>query len=172
MEVKPIINTVAQKALVTLDLEDYYPRPDEIVAIDLRQFLYKDLILREAEFREMIKNTDWSKYASQYVVIHCSANAIIPMWAYMVVSAELAPYAKDIACSGTEHAPDIFLYRNLAQLDMVMFAGKRVVVKGCGDRKVPEAAYVQIAQQLSKTARVIMFGEACSTVPVFKKTID
>jgi hypothetical protein len=130
------------------------------------------LILREADFRESVKNTDWSNYKDKYVVIHCSTDAIIPMWAYMVLSAELSPFAKDIASSSLEHAPEIFLYRNLAKLDMDEFKNQRVVVKGCGDRKVPEAAYVQITEQLSKVARAVMFGEACSTVPVFKKVSD
>ncbi|HLP22177.1 MAG TPA: DUF2480 family protein, partial [Chitinophagales bacterium] len=116
--VKPIVNRVAQNtSLVTIDLEEYYPKQEEIVAIDLKAFLFKELILREADFRETVKNTNWSQYTGQYVVLFCSANAIIPMWAYMILSAELAPYAKDIACSTPEHAADIFLYRNIAKLN-------------------------------------------------------
>ena len=170
--VKPIVNKVAQKAIVSLDLEDYFPRQEEIVSVDLKQFLFKGLILREADFREAVKNSDWSIYQNKLVVIYCSTNAIIPMWAYMVVSAELSAFAKYIACSSPEHVTEIFLYRNLARLNMEEFKNQRVIVKGCGDRKVPEAAFVQIAEQLSKTARVIMFGEACSHVPVFKKSMD
>ncbi len=94
------------------------------------------------------------------------------MWAYMVLSAEVSVYAKDVACSTPEHATEIFLYRNLAKLDMEQFKGQRVVIKGCGDRKVPEAAYVQLTAQLTGIARVIMYGEPCSMVPVFKKAID
>ncbi len=169
---KPLVNKVAQKALINLDLEDYFPMPEEIVSIDLKGFLFKELILREADFRESVKNTDWSIYKDKYVVLYCSSNAIIPMWAYMVLSAELSPFAKDIASSSPDHAPEIFLYRNLAKLNMDEFRNQRVIVKGCGDRKVPEAAFVQIAEQLSKVARVVMYGEACSNVPVFKKLID
>ena len=173
MEVtKPIVNKVAQKALITLDLEDYFPKPEELVSIDLKDFLFKGLILREADFREAVKKTDWSSYKDRYVVIFCSADAVIPMWAYMILSAELSPFARDVAFSSPEHACEIFLYRNLAKLNMEDYKNQRVVVKGCGNRQVPEAAYVQIAQQLSSTARVIMFGEACSTVPVFKKSVD
>ena len=167
--VKPIVNRVAQSGLITLDLVDYFPTPEEIVAIDLKDFLFKELILREAEFRELVKNTDWKKYEGKYVVLHCSTNAIIPMWAYMVLSAQVSLYAKDVACSVVEHAPEIFLYHNMAKLKMDDFKEQRVIVKGCGDRKIPEAAFVQMAEQLSKVVRSLMYGEACSSVPVFKK---
>lgn len=167
--VKPIVNRVAQSGLITLDLEAYFPKPEEIIAIDLKEFLFKALILREAEFRETVKNTDWKKYEGKYVVLFCSSNAIIPMWAYMVLSAQLSVYAKDIACSTVEHAAEIFLYRNIAKLNPDDFKNQRVIVKGCGDRKIPEAAFVQIAEQLSKVVRSLMYGEACSSVPVFKK---
>jgi hypothetical protein len=128
--------------------------------------------LREADFREAVKNTDWSQYQNKYVAIHCTTNAIIPMWAYMVLSAEVSPFATDVTCSNVEQAAEIFLQHNLAKLDNEQFKGQRVVVKGCGDRKVPEAAFVQITQQLTNIARVVMYGEPCSTVPVFKKSVD
>ncbi len=169
---KPLINKVAQKALITLDLENYLPYAEQIVSIDLKDFLFKGLILREADFRETVKNTDWTVYKDKYVVVFCSVNAIIPMWAYMVLSAELSPYATDIANSSPEHGAEIFLYRNLAKLDMKTFENQRVVVKGCGDRPIPEAAFVQVTQQLTKVARSVMYGEPCSTVPVFKKSMD
>lgn len=170
-EVKPIVNRVEQSGLITLDLENYFPSTDEIVAIDLKDFLFKELILREAEFRDRVKNSDWKKYEGRYVVLYCSTNAIIPMWAYMVLSAQLAPVAKDVACSLPEHAAEIFLYRNIAKLNMEEFKNQRVIVKGCGDRKIPEAAFVQIAEQLTKVVRSLMYGEACSSVPVFKKSV-
>jgi hypothetical protein len=169
---KPIVNKVAQKALVTIDLEDYFPKQEELVVIDLKDYLFKELILREADFRETVKNTDWSIYKNRYVVLYCSSNAIIPMWAYMILSAELSLFAKDIACAHPSHATEIFLFRNIAALNMSSFEGKRVVVKGCGERQIPEAAYVQLTQQLALVARSVMYGEPCSTVPVFKKAID
>ena len=168
---KPLVNKVAQKAIVNLDLEEYFPKPEEIFSIDLKDYLFKGLILREADFREAVKNTDWKQFEGKYVALFCSTQAIIPMWAYMILSAELAPFAKDIVSSAPDHASEIFLYRNLAKLNMEDFRNQRVIVKGCGDRKVPEAAYVQIAEQLAKVVRSIMFGEACSSVPVFKKSI-
>ena len=170
--VKPIVNKVTQRAIVTIDLEYYYPKPQDIRVVDIKDYLFKGLILREAEFRETVKQTDWSVYRGKRVAIYCSAHAIVPMWAYMILSAELAPYAQDIACSSPEHAPDVFLYRNLAQLDMNEYVNQRVVIKGCGDRQVPEAAYVQLTAQLVLVARVVMYGEPCSSVPVFKKSVD
>lgn len=169
---KPLVNKVAQKALITLDLEEYFPKQEELAFIDLKEFLFKGLILREADFREAVKNTDWSQYKNKYVAIYCSTNAIIPMWAYMALSAELSPYALDVTSSKAEEAAEIFLLHNLAKLDGEQFKGQRVVIKGCGDRKVPEAAFVQITQQLTNIARSIMYGEPCSTVPVFKKSVD
>jgi hypothetical protein len=172
METKPLINKVAQKALVTLDLEELFPKENDIAAIDLKDYLFKGLILRESDFRTAITTTDWSVYKDKLATIYCSANAIVPMWAYMVISAELAGVAKDVAQASPDHAAEIFLYRQIAQFDMTKFTNQRVVVKGCGDRPMPEAAYVQIAAQLAKVARVIMYGEPCSTVPVFKKAVD
>ena len=169
---KPLVNKVAQKALITLDLEAYFPKPEDMAFIDLKEFLFKGLILREADFREVVKNTDWSQYKNKYVAIHCSTDAIIPMWAYMVLSAELSPFALDVISSDAGEASDKFLLNNLARLDKEQFKGQRVVVKGCGDRKVPETAFVQITQQLANIARVVMYGEPCSTVPVFKKSVD
>ena len=166
--VKPIINKVAQRALVNLDLEDYFPTSGEIEEIDLAQYLFKGLLLREADFREAVKTTNWASYRDRYVVIYCSADAIIPMWAYMVLSAEVALFAKDVVSSLPAQAAQLFLCRNLAKLDMQAYKGQRVIVKGCGSRVIPEAAFVQIAEQLAKVARVIMYGEACSTVPIFK----
>ena len=171
-DTKPLVNKVAQKALITLDLEEYFPKEEAMAFIDLKDFLFKGLILREADFRETVKNTDWTQYKNKYVAIHCSTDAIIPMWAYMVLSAEIAPHAIDIISSTKEQAAATFLLRNISGLDMELFKGQRVVVKGCGERQVPDAAFVQITKQLSNIARSVMYGEPCSTVPVFKKSID
>jgi hypothetical protein len=167
--VKPIVNRVANSGLINIDLEDYFPQAEEIVGLDLKSFLFKEMILREAEFREEVKKTDWKKYEGKYVVLYCSNNALIPMWAWMILSTHLTPYAKDVACSSLEHAAEIFLYRNIARLNKDDFANQRVIIKGCGDRQIPEAAFVQIAQHLSPVVQSLMFGEACSSVPVYKK---
>lgn len=171
MEVSPIINKVAQKALITLDLADLFPKKESIVAIDMKDYLFKGLILREADFREQVKNTDWSIYRDKYVVIHSTVDAIIPMWAYMVLAAELTPYAKDIANASPAHAEDIFLYRAIEKMNPADYAGQRIVIKGCGDRQIDSAAFVHITNKLAASARAINYGEACSMVPVYKKLV-
>ena len=172
MEVpSPIINKVAQKAIITLDLADFFPKEDSIVAIDLRDYLFKGLILREADFRAQVSSTDWSAYQDKYVVIHSSVDAIVPMWAYMVLAAELTPYAKDIANASPAHAIDIFMYRAIEKINVEDYAGQRVVIKGCGDRQIDSAAFVYITAKLAATARAIMYGEPCSMVPVYKKQV-
>jgi hypothetical protein len=172
MEVpNPIINKVAHKAIVTLDLADLFLREENIVAIDMKDYLFKGLILREADFRDQIKQTDWSIYQDKYVVIHSSVDAIIPMWAYMVLAAELTPYAKDIASATPGHAADIFMYRAIEKLNPADYTGQRVVIKGCGDRQIDSAAFIYITHRLAGTARAIMYGEPCSMVPVYKKSL-
>ena len=167
----PIINKVAQKAIVTLDLADFFPKQEDIVVIDLKDYLFKGLILREADFREQVKNTDWSIYQDKYVAIHSSVDAIIPMWAYMVLTAELTPYAKDIANASRGHAVDVFMYRAIEKINAADYAGQRIVIKGCGDRQIDSAAFVYITHRLAGTARAIMYGEPCSMVPVYKKSL-
>ena len=139
-----IINRVATSALEDLNLEDYYPK-EQIVVFDLKPFLFMELILKEKDFREGLQNTDWSVYQGKVVTVTCTADAIIPMWAYMLVASYLQPVAADV------------------------FVDKRVVVKGCGDLPVGEYAYLEITKLLRPVAKGIMYGEACSTVPIFKK---
>ena len=172
MEVpNPIINKVAQKAITTLDLADFFPAQESMMTIDLKDYLFKALILREADFREQIKQTDWSIYQDKYVVIHSSVDAIIPMWGYMVLAAELTPYAKDIANASPDHAVDIFMYRAIEKINAEDYTGQRIVIKGCGDRQIDSAAFVYITHKLAGTARAIMYGEPCSMVPVYKKSV-
>ncbi|MBL0310461.1 MAG: DUF2480 family protein [Bacteroidetes bacterium] len=167
--VKPIVNKVAQSALITLALETFFPKEEEIACIDLKDFLFRGLILREEEFRNAVKNKDWEEYRDKCVAIYCSSDAIIPMWAYMILSVSLSSIAKDVAATAPLQAPETFLLRNLIRLDANLFQDKRVLVKGCGDRKISEAAFVQIADLLTPVVRSLMYGEACSNVPIFKK---
>ncbi len=168
----PIINKVAQKNIITIDLADFFPKESDVAVIDMKDYLFKGLILREADFRDQVKNTDWSLYHGKYVAIYSSVNAIIPMWAYMVISAELQSYAKDIANAAPDHAPDIFLYRAIEKLDAAQYEGQRVVIKGCGDKTIDTAAFVHITQKLAGTARALMYGEPCSMVPVYKRVVS
>ncbi|MEO6812355.1 MAG: DUF2480 family protein [Ginsengibacter sp.] len=162
-----IINKVAQSAIITLNLEDFYPQ-GEIVVFDLKSYLFMELILKEKEFREQMKNLDWSIYQDKNVAIMCSADAIIPLWAYMLATTYLQPFAKEIAFGGENNLFDIIFLKNLWRIDPKEFEGKRVVVKGCGDKKIPESAYVEITRMLRPVAKSIMYGEPCSTVPIFK----
>lgn len=165
----PILNKVAQKAITSIDLADLLPKAEDVVIIDLKDFLFKGLILRESEFREQVKNTDWTQYQDKYLILYSSVDAIIPMWAYMVLTAELSPYAKDIANTAPTQALSIFLNHAIEQLDPLQYQGQRLVVKGCGDVALDSSAFVAITQKLSQSARAIMYGEPCSMVPVYRR---
>jgi hypothetical protein len=162
-----IINKVAQSGLITLDLEKYYPQ-DEIVMFDLKDYLFMELILKEKEYREALKNLDWKIYQNKIVAICCSTDAVIPLWAYMLAVTYLEPYAKDILYGKDSEVLDMLLLKNIKKINAIEFEGKRIVVKGCGDKKVPESAYIEITKILRPVAKSIMFGEPCSTVPIYK----
>ncbi len=162
-----IINKVAQSGLITLDLEEYYPQ-NEIVMFDLKDYLFMELILKEKEYREALKNLDWKIYQNKIVAICCSTDAVIPLWAYMLAVTYLEPYAKDILYGKDSEVLDMLLLKNIQKINAIEFEGKRIVVKGCGDKKVPESAYIEITKILRPVAKSIMFGEPCSTVPIYK----
>ena len=162
-----IINKVAQSALTTLNLEHFYPN-EEIVSFDLKDHLFMQLILKEKDYREALKLIDWTIYLDKVVAIHCSADAIIPLWAYMLAVSYLQPFAKDIIFGNEPEAFNTLFLKNLDKIDAKEFEGKRVVVKGCGDKKIPETAFVEITKMLRPVVKSIMYGEPCSTVPIFK----
>lgn len=163
-----IVNKVAQSGLVTLDLADFYPQ-DEIVTFDLKDYLFMELILKEKEYRETLKNLDWSAFENKIVAITCSADAIIPLWAYMLAVTYLEPYAKDIVFGNADEVLKISFLKKLEQIDPKEFTDKRVVIKGCGDKVIPEAAFVEITKILKPVVKSIMYGEPCSTVPIYKR---
>ena len=165
---EPIINKVAESGLVTLDLETWYPR-GETAVFDLKDHLFMGLILKEKEFREALKAHDWSRYAGKNLAVFCSADAIIPMWAYMLVASYAGDYARDIVLGTPDQFAEIAYLKKLAALDPNEYAGKRLVIKGCSDKPVPPSAYLEITRRLQPVAQSIMFGEPCSTVPVYKK---
>lgn len=164
----PLVNRVAGSGLVTIDLEELFPE-GEIVPFDLKDYLFMGLILKEKDFREALKAHDWSQYSGKNLAVFCSADAIVPMWAYMLVATYAAPYALDIAQTTPEHYVETAFLKKIAALDLGEYAGKRLVVKGCSDRPVPPAAYLEITRRLQPVALSILFGEPCSTVPVYKK---
>ena len=163
-----IINKVAQSALVTLNLESFYPS-GEMVNFDVKDYLFMELILKEKEYRETLKSIDWSIYKNKNVAITCSADAIIPLWAYMLAVSYLEPFAKDIVFGTADEVFKILFLKNLQQIDPKEFEDKRVVIKGCGDKKIPENAFVEITKILRPVAKSIMYGEPCSTVPIYKR---
>ena len=163
-----IINRVAQSGLSTLDLEDYYPR-EEIVVFDLKPLLFREMILKEKDFRDALQAVDWAAYRDKILAITCTADAIIPSWAYMLVAVHAAPFAKDIVLGDRETALREAFLKNLRAIDTGIYADKRVVVKGCGDLSVGGFAYMEIASLLRPVVKSMMYGEACSNVPVYKK---
>ena len=165
-----IVNRVSASVLEDLNLEDYYPK-EEIVVFDLKPYLFMELILKEKDFREALQNTDWTLYQGKVVAVTCSADAIIPMWAYMLVASYLQPIASEIVFGDADAALKELFLKKIASIDVSRFADKRVVVNGCGNLPVGEYAFLEITKVLRPVAKSIMYGEACSTVPIFKKKV-
>lgn len=163
-----IVNKVEQSGIVTVDLEQFYPKGERVL-FDIKDLLFQGLILREKDFREYIKNEDWSKYKDKYVALTCSADAIVPTWAYMLLATNLEPFATQIVFGDLEVLETVLYNNILNQLNIDDYKDARVVIKGCGDLPVPKAAYVQLTKLLRPVAKSIMYGEPCSTVPLYKK---
>jgi hypothetical protein len=164
-----IVNKVAESGLVTIDLEQYYPKGD-IVVFDMKDHLFMGMILKEKDFREALKNLDWEKYRSKYVAITCSADAVIPVWAYMLVASNLSTIAKDFVMGNEKELHRTLFLKNLSAINADEFADKRIVIKGCGETPIGDFAYTEITKLLRPVAKSIMYGEPCSTVPVYKKS--
>jgi len=165
---KEIINKVASSSLVIFDLEEYY-QPGERVLLDIKEQLFQGLILKEKVFREFIKNHDWSSYKNKFVAITCTADAIIPTWAYMLVTIALSQHAKAIEFGTLENLEERLFQESLSTVDWSQFQNAKVIVKGCSKVNVPTSAYVLAVSKLQSITSSLMFGEACSTVPLYKK---
>ena len=163
-----IINRVTESALSTIDLEEFYPK-EEVLVFDFKSFLFMELILKEKDYREALKTHDWQKYKEKIVAVTCSTDAIIPMWAYMLTASYLQPVAKEVVFGTQEEVKRALLLKNIAQLPIAEFSDKRVVIKGCGEMPIGEAAYLQATQLLRPVVKSIMYGEPCSTVPIYKR---
>lgn len=162
-----IVNKVANSILEVFDLEDYYPEGTR-TQIDISKWLYEGFLLKEKDFREVLKNEDWSKYQNQFVAIHCATDAIIPAWVTILVTIYVAPFAKKVV-SGTIKDLETALYQEiLSTIDYSKYQDKPVIIKGCSRKPVPESAYIIAAQKLQPFAKSIMYGEACSAVPLYK----
>ena len=165
---EPIVNKVAESGIISLDLEEFYPKAS-VKTFDLKNYLFMELILKEKDFRAALLTTDWEQYRDAHVAIICSADAIIPMWANMLVTVYLSPVAKSVFF-GTEQALlENLLLKEIETISGADYTDKRVVVKGCGEIAIPESAYVKITAILHPFAKSIMYGEPCSTVPIYKK---
>ena len=162
-----IINKVAQSGLIEFNLEDFYPEGERVL-VDVKDNLFQGLILREKDFREFVKNEDWSKYKNKFVALTCTADAIVPTWAYMLLATALEPFAKKIVFGDLKVLETLIFTEVLSKIKVEDYRDKRVVIKGCSKLPVPESAYVEITRLLRPVAKSIMYGEACSTVPIYK----
>lgn len=163
-----IINRVAQSKLVTFNLEDYYPEGRRVL-LDIKDWLLEGIVLREKEFRHFVAGHNWEQYQDTYVALTCSTDAIIPGWAYMLVVTKLGPYAKETIIGDLEQL-ETSIYRSIiTKLDVSEFMGRPVIIKGCTKKPVPPNAYLWATAKLQTVASSIMYGEACSSVPLFKK---
>lgn len=165
---KKLVNRVAKSPLITINLEKYFPE-EEIIEFDIKGYLFKELILKEKEFRAALKAIDWSKYDNKVVAITCSTDAIIPTWAFMLTATYLEPHAAEVFLGTEKELIEEKYRRALAALDYTRYQDELIVVKGCSQKPVPPSAYVALATNLRPYARSIMYGEACSTVPIYKK---
>lgn len=161
-------NKVTNSGIVSLDLEKYLPA-GEVAHFDLKEHLFMGLILKEKDFREALKNTDWRQYQDKKVAVFCSADAIIPVWAYMLIASYLQPVAATIFTGTMEEMQKYLFLKNLSSINASEFTDQRVVVKGCGEVQIDNYAYAEITRLLLPHVKSIMYGEPCSTVPIYKK---
>lgn len=163
-----IINKVAQSGLVTLDPAIFYPKGERVV-YDIKDNLFQGLILREKDFREFVKNHDWQHYQDKYVAVTCTEDAIVPAWAYMLLANKLAPYAKEVVFGDAQMLESVLFIKAIEKMDVEQYRDQRLVLKGCGDIPIPVSAYVELTKKLSPVAKSLMYGEPCSTVPIYKR---
>lgn len=162
-----IINRVANSKLITIDLEDFYPQGKRVL-FDIKDWLFEGFVLREKDFREQVTNHDWSQYQNQYVALTCSTDAIIPGWAYMLLSIHLEPYVKKVMIGNLETFETSIYQDIINDLEIKTYKDKPIIIKGCSNKPVPANAYIMLANKLKPVAKSIMYGEACSSVPLFK----
>jgi hypothetical protein len=163
-----IVNRVAQSGLISLDPAELFPSGERVV-YDIKDNLFHGLMLREKDFREFIKTHDWSLYSGKHVAITCSSDAIVPTWAYMLLGNKMVPFAQTIVFGNLEALETVLFDRALSKFDVEKYRDERVVIKGCGDIPVPVSAYVDLAAKLTGVSKSIMYGEPCSTVPIYKR---
>ena len=163
-----IINRVAKSKLINLDLEDFYPNGKRVV-LDIKEWLFEGILLKEKSFREILKNYNWDKFKDQYVAVCCSSDAIVPAWAYMLVQTYLNGVSKKTVFGTLENLETVLFCSIIDKINLDFCQGKPVIIKGCSEKPVPQNAYLMLLEKLQPIARSIMYGEACSSVPLFKK---
>jgi len=164
---KEIVNKVAESGLITINLEDFYPEGERVV-FDMKDHLFEELLLKEKDFREFVKTNDWTKYKTKFVAVTCSNDAIVASWAYMLVAASLQPFAKKIIFGNLEILETVLFHDALSKINPEDYRDQRIIIKGCSDKPVPVSAYVELTSLLQPVVKSIMYGEPCSTVPVYK----
>ena len=162
-----IINRVANSKLKTFDLEEIYPEGKRIL-FDIKDWLFEEIILKEKDFRASVKNHDWSQYKNSFVAVTCSVDAIIPSWAFMLIASELIPFANKVVIGNLELLETTIYQELISFLDFKDFANAPVIIKGCAEKPIPNSAFAFLIEKLQPIAKSIMFGEACSTVPLYK----
>ncbi|PQJ76437.1 DUF2480 family protein [Polaribacter glomeratus] len=162
-----IINRVTNSKLITFDLEEIYPEEKRVV-FDIKDWLFEEIILKEKDFRESVKTHNWAQYKNSFVAVSCSVDAIIPSWAFMLVASELTPFASKVVIGNLELLESVIYQELIGFLDLKDFANKPVIIKGCANKPIPNSAYAFLIAKLQPIAKSIMFGEACSTVPLYK----
>ena len=163
-----IINKVAQSGLTTLDPATFFPAGERVI-YDIKDNLFHGLILKEKDFREFIKEHNWAQYQNKNVAITCSADAIVPAWAYMLLANRMAPYAREVVFGNAAVMETVLFEKAMTGANLEQYRDQRVVIKGCGDTEVPISAYVELAKRLTPIVKSLMFGEPCSTVPIYKR---
>jgi len=163
-----IVNRVANSKLITFDLEDFFPEGERRL-LDISDWLFEGFILKEKEFRESVKQHQWDQYLNQYVAITCSSDAIIPSWAYLLISTALAPFAKKFVVGDLNLLENMIFQEVIFSIPLEQFKDVPVIIKGCSNKEIPDTAYALMCQRLVPVVSSLMFGEACSSVPLFKK---
>ncbi|MDA8595772.1 DUF2480 family protein [Flavobacteriaceae bacterium] len=163
-----IENKVAKSPLITIDLEDFYPKNPR-VKLDISPWLFQGMILREKEFRAFLEEVKWDDYQDQFVALYCSEDAIIPAWAYLLLTTKLTPYAKKIVVGSLNLLEDYIFQDIINEMDVEQFRDRPVIIKGCAKVDIPESAYTNLISKIYPVVKSLMFGEACSTVPLYKR---
>jgi len=166
-----IVNRVEKSGLKTINLEDYFPK-EPIVLFDMKPFLFKELILKEKDFRTDLKAHDWEQYQGKIVLIYCSVDSILPIWSYILIASYLQEIAMDVFVGSAKEYLQMYYDRYISKMDIESFIDARVIVHGCSDKPVPLSAFISITNRLQSEVKSLMFGEACSTVPIYKKKVQ